>query len=50
MEKLFAPHVSLAAGVEVGLVNTVDVLAVLLGFWLDLQGVFGHEQTERQGR
>ncbi len=49
MEKLSAPQISLALGVQVGLVGADQLLTVLLGVGLDLQGVLGHQQTQRHG-
>lgn len=41
MEELSAPQISLSPGVQVGLVRSF--LTVLLGVWLDLQGVLSHQ-------
>lgn len=49
MEELSAPQISFAPGVQVGLIRSVQLLAVVLGVWLDLQGVLSHQQTKRHG-
>lgn len=49
MEELSAPQISLAPGVQVGLVGANQLLAVFHGVGLNLQGVFGHQQPQWHG-
>lgn len=51
VQELPAPQKGLTAGVLVRLVTGAgQLLAVVLGVGLDLQGVFGHQETQRHGR
>lgn len=49
MQELPAPQISPPPGVWVGLVGADQLVTVLLGVWLDLQGVLGHQQAQRHG-
>lgn len=47
MKELSAPQISFALGVQVGLIGADQLLTILLGVGLNLQGVLGHQQTQR---
>lgn len=49
MEELSAPQKSLAPGLHIELVWADQLLTELLVVGLDLQGVFGHQETQRHG-
>lgn len=50
VEELSAPQKRLPPSVHVDLIRPVELFAVLFGVGLDLQGVLGHQETQRHGR